>query len=197
LTCSDANGLATWSSLADVSVPVGTIIMWGGTLAYIASSLPNWKLCDGSSAPAGSALLALYGVMGNPFGPGKVPDLRERFVVGAGSTDNASVVGTTAYTVAATGGLNTVTLTSAQIPSHTHTFTTDPSGSHMHTYPVSDSGGGSSIRSDSGGGTTARNLGTSTAPDHQHTGTTNTTGGGTDHENRPPFYALCYIIKVN
>ena len=52
-------------------------------------------------------------------GTNNTPDLRERFVVGAGG-DNSTVSGT--YNVGNTGGANSVTLTVAQIPAHTHTY---------------------------------------------------------------------------
>jgi hypothetical protein len=79
-------------------VPAGGIIMWSGSLSAIPT---GWALCDGSNG---------------------TPDLRERFIVGAGLSDNLSVVGTGAYANGATGGLNSVTLTIAQMPAHTHTF---------------------------------------------------------------------------
>ena len=50
-----------------------------------------------------------------------VPDLRERFIVGAGG-DNSTVTDTAGYTVNATGGANTVTLSLNQIPAHTHQY---------------------------------------------------------------------------
>ena len=34
---------------------------------------------------------------------------------------------------------------------------------------------------------------------HSHTATTTNTsvGSGSSHENRPPYYALCYIMKIS
>ena len=81
-------------------------------------------------------------------------------------------VGTGAsYSVGDTGGANTVTLTESQIPSHTHGY---DRATHRN---VSDGGvHGAYVSSLTGA-------------------TTGTTGGGQSHENRPPYYALCYIIK--
>lgn len=86
------------------TVPSGGIIMWSGSIASIPS---GWFLCDGTNG---------------------TPDLRDRFVVGAGST----------YAVNATGGVDTVTLTAAQTPAHTHSFSATTSGhSNDHTHSFS------------------------------------------------------------
>lgn len=83
-------------------VPTGGIIIWSGSAAAIPT---GWLLCDGTSG---------------------TPNLRDRFVVGAGST----------YAVGATGGSATVTLAEANLPAHTHTVsgtTSDRSVGHTHT----------------------------------------------------------------
>lgn len=161
-------------------VPPGLIAMWSGSIASIPA---GWYLCNGAN---------------------NTPDLRDRFIVGAGTT----------YAVGATGGANTVTLTEAQIPAHTHTITatTDSQGAHTHT--VSDPGHTHSYVSPGGTGTIAGGFGISaigattgsavtgisinSAGAHTHTisATAATTGGGTAHENRPPYYALAYIMKA-
>jgi microcystin-dependent protein len=148
------------------SVPAGGIIMWSGAIASIPS---GWFLCDGANG---------------------TPDLRNRFIVGAGST----------YTPGDTGGADTVTLTTAQIPSHTHTFsgTTNTTGAHTHNYFSSGAFGPNpwpDVDNVSGGAATTHT--TTSNGDHSHTfsGTTASTGGGESHENRPPYYALAYIMK--
>ena len=68
------------------SVPAGVIVMWSGD----SSAIPTgWAICNGANG---------------------TPDLRDRFVVGSGST----------YATGATGGASTVTLTSSQMPAHNH-----------------------------------------------------------------------------
>lgn len=145
-------------------VPSGGIIMWSGSVVSIPA---GWLLCDGSSG---------------------TPDLRDRFVVGAGG----------AYAVGATGGADSVTLTKAQMPSHTHTGTTSTNGAHNHNVSVQaaniqDGQRDNSFFRGDGGLTTYT---TTTNGDHSHTFTTASTGGGSSHENRPPYYALAYIMKA-
>jgi len=148
-------------------------------------------LCDGGSAST-SALQAIVG--------SNVPDLRDRFIVGSGSS----------YNVGSTGGSANVTLSTANLPSHSHggashnhtVSGTTGSDTHNHTIQSATSiGGGSRVASQNDTGNTA-----STQNDtHSHSfsgttssasGTTGTTGSGTAHENRPPYYALTYIIKT-
>lgn len=76
------------------------------------------------------------------------------------------------YNVGDTGGANTVTLTVDQMPAHTHTVRDN----------YNDGGIGASGGSgDTGSAYTTR--------------TTSSVGGGQSHENRPPYYALAYIMK--
>lgn len=138
----------------------GIVVMWSGSAASIPA---GWSLCDGTNG---------------------TPDLRGRFIVGAGGS----------YAVAATGGAETVTLTAAQMPVHSHTGTTSSAGEHTH------AGGGVLAGVFNEVGTPAENANlinsaTGSAGAHTHTFTTNNAGSGEAHENRPPYYALCFIRK--
>lgn len=88
--------LATWGAavVTDLaflyanSSPIGSITMWAGD----SGSLPdNWKLCDGSEIDQ-TTYATLYAVIGDTFndspavGNFNLPDMRDRFVVGAGSS---------------------------------------------------------------------------------------------------------------
>jgi microcystin-dependent protein len=89
----------------------GVIVMWSGSIATIPT---GWVLCNGSNS---------------------TPDLRNRFIVGAGST----------YSVDATGGSATSTLTSNELPAHTHSLsasgtTSGQSAGHTHTFSGTTSG---------------------------------------------------------
>jgi microcystin-dependent protein len=155
LTSNGAGALPTMQA-AFVS---GMIILWSGSVASIPT---GWLLCNGSSS---------------------TPDLRDRFVVGAGST----------YAVGATGGSATATL-----PSHTHTATTTSTDSgHTHVIQTDATGGGG------GSGRFVNGATGGTAVDSTNTGnasitstTTNSTEGtSATNANLPPYYALCYIMK--
>lgn len=121
----------------------GIIVMWSGAVVDIPT---GWALCNGANG---------------------TPDLRNRFVVGAGDT----------YAVGATGGSNTHTLTAAEIPKHSHRY-------NQNTY--------SAITAQIViGAPNAQGLVSGVT-----TSDTTDTGSGSAHENRPPYYALCFIMKL-
>lgn len=118
--------------IPEVQWVTGMIVLWSGSLASIGvGNLVGWALCDGSLG---------------------TPDLRDRFIIGAGNKAVGSVNPKTTATSSAAGShthtINATTLTAAQIPSHTHTVSgtaasagahthsgsTDVQGSHQHTY---------------------------------------------------------------
>ena len=175
--------VATTAFVMANAIPVGGIIMWSGSVATI----PNgWALCNGSNG---------------------TPDLRDKFVIGAGST----------YSPSNTGGAATVTLVEANLPAHTHAFTGTAELAGGHTHTVSDPGHAHSVtvRTGAGGadggfadswkGTTSANSATqttgitiSTAASHTHTvtGTNANTGSGTAVNILPPYLALAYIMRT-
>jgi len=137
----------------------GMIMMWSGSIASIPS---GWLLCNGSNG---------------------TPDLRNRFVVGAGST----------YAVGATGGS-----ADAIVVAHTHTGTTSTIGNHNHTIPGNTGTGGSGQQSSfvTDGNFNPYTVNTGDAGSHNHTFTTNSTGSSGTNANLPPYYALAYIMKA-
>ena len=147
------------------SVPSGVIMMWSGSNSSIPS---GFVLCNGSNG---------------------TPDLRDRFVVGSGST----------YATGATGGASTVTLTSSQMPAHNHSATsvstvTDPG--HSHTYKGQTGSSGSGVSSRDSENTTLTTDSATTGITVSTSTSIGNTGGGQAHENRPPYYALAYIMKT-
>jgi len=142
-------------------VPSGAILMWKGATNAVPT---GWALCDGKNG---------------------TPDLRDRFVVGAG----------TSYAVSNTGGAATVTLGIDHMPSHDHDGKTVASGAHGHTINGSDDGWafGNTVRR---GDSNQIKGPVSIPPAVDHTHTITKQGGGVAHENRPPYYALAYIMKL-
>jgi hypothetical protein len=153
------------------SFPSGGIIMWSGSVASIPS---GWVLCNGSNG---------------------TPDLRNRFVVGAGSS----------YAVAATGGS-----TDSIVVSHTHTATstvTDPGHTHLSNV-VDDSnvpfvdaqsyspGGSGGIRQGEGESRNFTSRTTSSTTGVTVGTTVASTGSSGTNANLPPYYALCFIMRT-
>jgi microcystin-dependent protein len=159
---------------------VGEIRTWHGAVGNITVTWgPGWQLADGTNGTA---------------------DLRDKFLVGAGNS----------YATGNTGGAATVSLSVAQLPSHTHGIS-DPGHAHgvadpghAHGYVAGNVAGGNS-----GPGAAMSNLNNSVSwPATQGAGTgigiygaatgvsVQATGSGGAIENRPPYYALCFIEYV-
>lgn len=154
--------------------PAGIIVMWSGSIASVPA---GWHLCDGSSG---------------------TPDLRDRFVVGAGST----------YAVANTGGAvdhdHAITveghaLTVPELPAHNHAMfanvanDSDLTGATSVAVKTTSAPGESEYGLSTGGATPAT------------LGLTASTGDGTTHahdassgdaSNLPPYFALAFIMKL-
>ncbi len=114
------------------------------------------------------------------------PNLRSRFVIATGPNYAKGTTGgaSTKVLTSASLSVGTHALTAAELPEHTHTYSDDYRGLYAGSYGVL-SHYGTTIDHDS-----STTLGTSTA--HGHAGSTFT---GSDTDVRPPFYALCYIMK--
>jgi hypothetical protein len=137
------------TAFVQATLPSGVIVMWSGSVASIPS---GWYLCNGSNS---------------------TPDLRNRFIVGAGST----------YAVAATGGS-----TDAVVVSHTHSVV-DPG--HVHSAIVGTGFVAGGLRGQTtgdyfGGPTTSATTGI----------TIDFNGVSPTNANLPPYYALAYIMKA-
>jgi len=130
-------------AVAPGAVPPGIITGWSGAEADIPA---GYALCDGSSG---------------------TPDLRDRFIVGAGST----------YSVGDTGGNDSIDLT------HTHSTPSGTSGAPSATTTVDNTLAGSTVA-----------VGSAT---HTHSTPSGTSGNGLGSTDiRPKYYALCFIMKL-
>ena len=138
--------------------PTGVIVLWSGSIGSIPS---GWALCNGNNG---------------------TPDLRDRFIVGAGST----------YAVDATGGS-----ADAVVVSHTHSTTvTDPG----HKHDIVTRNGGSGTRyidyNNTSLGSVLINVAETTSVTTGVTVSNASAGVSGTNANLPPYYALCYIMKT-
>jgi hypothetical protein len=144
----------------------GVIVMWSGSIANIPT---GWVLCNGSNG---------------------TPDLRNRFIIGAHS-DNSGVANTTVTgSSTLTGGTK-----DAIVVSHTHTASTNTTGTHTHTESAIGNFDGSQTLAN-GTIPIGGNRQTSSAGDHSHTVTVDSTGSSGTNANLPPYYALAFIMKT-
>ena len=143
-------------------MPKGAIIMWSGVVGDIP---PGWKLCDGNF---------------------NTPDLRNRFIVGAGGNYHPRNV----------GGADYVTLSESQMPAHQHYGFGENLTWHMGSQKGGQEG------SSGGQDTDNRYYGSSWAGGVAYRGREDSRfsekfkGYTDEHENRPPYFALCFIMKV-
>lgn len=181
---SDTTVAASTAFVRDI-MPTGIISLWYGSVGAVPS---GWLLCDGTNG---------------------TPDLRDRFVVGAGSTYAVNATGGAANVTPAgtiSGSVGNTGLTEAQMPKHWHRM--------VGPFGTSNVQGGEFAYGNYGGGTpddTAFAYGTwSAGGDATSGGTTTGTSNGADHShtsgslaftgtsgsNLPPYYALAYIMKA-
>ena len=153
LTSNGAGALPSFQTIT--SFVSGMIMLWSGSAASIPS---GWVLCNGSNS---------------------TPDLRDRFVVGAGST----------YAVGATGGS-----ADAVVVSHTHTAT-DSGHTHNATLHTTGKSGGDTPYIYSAGENNTGDRTFTTASGNANI-SVSTTGSSATNANLPTYYALCYIMKT-
>lgn len=168
----DGNIQTTFATdLIGLLQPIGTLVQ---TPMDVGLDGGEWVLCDGR-AISRSTYAALFAKVGTTFGVGdgsetfNVPDIRHKFLLGSGT-----------YAVSTTGGADTVTLTEAQIPSHTHSVVVEG-------HSTDDNGVGHLV----GGGSYTVNV------DGSFTATSAATGGGEAHSNMPPYFVVNTYIKAN
>lgn len=173
---------------------LGQIVLFAGPYAP-----QDFVLCNGQMLTI-SQYETLYSVIGTTYGgDGRtvfgVPDLRGRVPIGYGQGVVAPKAGgggtLTAHALAATGGSQTVSLTAAQIPPHTHGFNTvdapatsnDPSNAMLAVVP----GGTTFYIADQAGGPTPVTVQLGSAA-------VTSAGGDIGHANLMPTMALNYLI---
>ena len=198
LKTNGSSSAPSWSTISTAGVvPIGGIIIWYGSEASIPS---GWSICNGSTV-----------------GGYATPDLRNRFVLGAGTGDGAQTPGST-------GGYEDAIVVSHDHTSsstgtaHTHSGSTNSTGAHNHAFKASNRAGDEAGWSntskgfigDLDGAVFTQAADTNKIYDnsnHSHTVTINSGGShthtinsegvsGTDR-NMPPYYCLCYIMRTS
>jgi microcystin-dependent protein len=162
------------------AVPVGVVNPFAG-----ATAPSGWLLCFGQ-AVSRTQYPVLFTTLSTTYGSGdgsttfNIPDMRGRAVAGkddmggTAASRLTSTVLTASNTLGATGGTQTHTMTSAEMPSHTHT-----------------------IRVDSGAGGAAAAIPPSNAtPSGFNSVASSSAGSGSAHLNTQPTIVLNYIIKA-
>lgn len=194
---------ATVSQIGSSGTPVGAIVDYAGSTAP-----DGWLFCGGQSISR-ETYAVLFAVIGTLYGSASsttfnLPDLRGRVAAGMdfsvggslASRLTSSTMTPDGATLAASGGAQTITLTTAQIPSHNHDLegSTSSAGTHSHTF-AGLTGGVGSFGGDApsqGPDTTA----TAGAHTHALEGSVGLTGGGGSHSNVQPTLIMNKIIRT-
>ena len=194
---SDGDGSFSYTSNI---VPSGALMPYAGT-----SAPTGFLLCDGS-AVSRSTYATLFAALdnGNIYGAGdgsstfNLPDLRGRVIAGQDDMGGASANrltdqtgGLNGDTLGGTGGSETHTLTTAQLASHTHTFS--DTDSHTVSFPRTLIPGAANNSVNVDGSGQRHDEGTLTV---SISGTTSSAGSGSAHNNVQPTIILNYIIKT-
>ena len=167
---------------ADLNTAMAALIPVGAIFPFVGGQAPTgFALCNGQTLDR-VQFAELFRLIGTKYGTTntsnfKVPDLSGRFLVGVG----------TGYSLGDTGGSQTVALTAAQMPIHSHDVTgkadqAGRAGVGMYASNVSGGSGWQVLSTTENGSLSGL--------------TTTSAGSGQAHENRPPYFALEYIIRT-
>lgn len=132
----------------DFLCPIGTILAWAKSITGVPTLPDGWLECDGSAISD----------VDSPMNGQNLPNIDAGDFLRGGTTSGA------------TGGSATHTLTEAEMPAHTHSYTA-PSGTTLR----GDSS--SCVLTETGA-------------------TTGSTGSGDAHENQPPYYEIVWIMRI-
>ncbi len=174
--------------------PSGSILSFGGIAAPT-----GFLLCDGSSYLT-ATYPALFAVIGTNYG-GSGSNFNVPNLVGAFPR------GVVAGSIGTTGGSNTVTISTAQLPAHNHvinvtnpphahTISPDP---HAHTYIAATQpiqAGNTAVGGALPGSTTGATSLTVSTVATTVSATSNNTGSGSAVTITPVYTGVTYIIKV-
>ena len=142
------------------SFVTGMIILWYGDTSNVPT---GFVLCDGNNS---------------------TPDLRDRFVIGAGNN----------FSAGSTGGNNSLTLTEANLPSHRHFVVSNDLGGQNRTN--SNVSANNQVRKGTGASNLFEGYNLASTGSDAASGRSSAVGSGTPIDNKPAYHALCYIMKT-
>ena len=183
----------------ETAIPVGIVLPFAG-----ANPPSGWLLCNGQSLNI-TQYTELFAAISNTYGGDgitsfSVPDLRGRTVAGRDLTLGgvyadrltAAQFGSDGRSLGQTGGTEGHTLTTSQIPAHTHFAVNSDSTSNNPATAVTNAN--TIVHDNDHSSQDSYHLsGSATAAD---IGLTSSVGGGTAHANVQPTMVLNYIIKA-
>ena len=160
-----------------------------GQIAFVAFTFPpkNWAECNGQTMLI-SQNQALFALLGTTYGGDgvttfKLPDMRGRVLVHNGQ----AIGGPTAYVMGQTGGSESVTLTTAQMPAHSHSVNAVTAEGNQN-IPTNSLPANTKVLD--------KEYSDATADTTMKPTMIGSTGGNQAHENRPPFISLKCIIAL-
>jgi microcystin-dependent protein len=146
----------------------------------------NWMFCNGQLLPI-DQYTTLFQLIGTTYGGDgqttfALPNLQSRVIVHQGQGPGLS-----SYVIGQNGGVESVTLTTPQIPNHNHAANCSTSAGSQSS-PVNNIWAGDAA------GLTAEYSNSQNGS--MHPNAIGVTGGGQPHENRMPLLAMNYIISL-
>lgn len=159
-----------------------------GQIAFVAFNFvpEGWAECDGQTLPIHQHT-ALFSLLGTTYGGDgrttfRLPDMRGRVLV-----HNGQANGTSAYQMGQTGGTESVTLTAAEMPMHTHSVNA-----------VLADGNASTPKGNLPANTKTldKEYSTAEADTKMKPGMIGVSGGNLPHENMQPYIAMKCIIAI-
>ncbi len=156
--------------LGGIALPSGSVLPFAGAIANVPT---GFIFCNGAAINR-TTYAALFAAIGTIHGIGdgsttfNLPDLRDVSIMGSKQDSSGTPKTNVSGALTQDGGAATHTLTSAQMPAHTHTYTTAVGS------------GISNIQGSSQGSSTV----------------TGSTGSGSAHNNLHPYYVMTYMIKT-
>jgi microcystin-dependent protein len=161
---------------------VGEIRLFAGNFAPV-----GWAFCSGQTIPISENDI-LFNLIGTTYGGDgqstfQLPNLQSRFPLHMGTGSDGIT-----YQIGEMAGVEQVTVTTQQLPTHNHV-------------PNASNSGGSDSPTGNVWGTTATGKcyiapGSPAAPQTMNVATIGISGGSQPHENMMPFLCINYIISL-